>query len=90
LQTAYKDLNLFLNLDINLLEDETPLLKLQIAQAEQALWLIKNEVDSRSVDAINLGTGLFVKLGGREPRISPNVIKILSNYISIHTISRTR
>lgn len=88
--TAFRDLNLFLDLSIDLSDDETPLPKLRIAQAEQTLWLLKNEVDSRSVDAINLGSGLFVKLGKRETRISPNAIKILSDYIAIRTIARTR
>ena len=90
LQTAFRDLNLLLNLDIDLTEDETPLPILQVAECEQALYLLKNEVDSKTVDSLALTPSFFVKLGKREPRISPNAMTILHSYIIARTVERTR
>ncbi|MFX0090790.1 MAG: hypothetical protein ACFFBD_03420 [Candidatus Hodarchaeota archaeon] len=90
LQTAYRDLNLLLDLNIDLENDETPLPTLKAAQCEQALYLLKNEVDSRSVDSLSLTPSFFIKLGERESRISPNAMTILHPYIVAHTIARTR
>jgi hypothetical protein len=87
---AFNDINLLLNLDVDLLNDETPLPVLKAAQAEQALYLLKTEIDTRSLDAINLGSGLYIKLGGREPRIARQVLEILTEYIAIRTIERIR
>lgn len=87
---AFNDINLLLNLDVDLSEDETPLPVLKAAQAEQALYLLKTEVDSRKLDAINLGSGLYIKLGNREPRIARQVLEILTEYIAIRTIERWR
>ena len=69
LRMAFSDINLILNLDVDLTEDETPLSVLMAAQAEQALYLLKNEIDSRPVNSVNLGSGLYVKFGEREPRV---------------------
>jgi hypothetical protein len=88
--TAFNDLNLLLNLDIDLENDETPLPVLKAAQCEQALYLLKNGVDSRSVDSLSLTPTFFIKLGDREPRISPNAMTILHPYIVVRTIARTR
>ena len=88
--TAFRDLNFLLNLDIDLENYETPLPVLKSAQCEQALYLLKNEVDSRTVDSLSLTPSFFIKLGKREPRISPNVLNILHPYIVVRTISRTR
>ena len=90
LVTAYNDLTLLLKLSLDLSEDETPLPVLKAAQAEQALYLVTNDLDNRTVESINLGNGLFVKLGEREPRIAANAVEILSNYIVVKTMERYR
>ena len=87
---AFNDINLLLNLNVDLSEDETPLSVLKAAQAEQALYLLKTEIDTRQLDAINLGSGLYIKLGSREPRIARQVLEILTEYIAIRTIERIR
>jgi hypothetical protein len=90
LQTAFRDLSLLLNLDIDLENDESPLPVLKAAQCEQALYLLKNEVDSKTVDSISLTPSFFVRLGKREARLSPNAMTILHPYIIAKTIARTR
>ena len=88
--TAFRDLNQLLNLDIDLENDDSPLSALKSAQCEQALYLLKNEVDSKTIDSISLTPTFFVRLGKREPRICPNVLTILHPYIVVRTISRIR
>jgi hypothetical protein len=90
LVTAFNDINLLLNLDVNLSEDETPLPVLKAAQAEQAYYLATNDLDNRRVESVNLGSGLYVKLGEREPRIAANAVEILSNYIMLNSVGRYR
>ena len=90
LQSAFRDLNQLLNLNIDLESDESPISALKSAQCEQALYLLKNEVDSRTVDSLSLTPSFFIKLGKREPRICPNVLTILHQYIVVRTITRTR
>ena len=90
LVTAFNDINLLLNLDVNLLEDETPLPVLKAAQAEQAYYLATSDLDNRRVESVNLGSGLYVKLGEREPRIAANAVEILSNYIVLKSVGRYR
>ncbi|MHC4138509.1 MAG: hypothetical protein ACYSR1_01395 [Planctomycetota bacterium] len=90
LQTAFRDLCLHLDLDIDLSNDDTPLPTLKVAQCEQALYLLKNEVDSRTVDSLSLTPTFFIKLGDRESRISPNAMTLLHPYIIARTIARTR
>ena len=87
---AFNDINLLLNLNVDLSNDDTPLPVLKAAQAEQALYLLKTEIDTRQLDAINLGSGLYIKLGSREPRIARQVLEILTEYIAIRTIERIR
>jgi len=88
--TAFRDLNLIVKLDIDLFSDETPLSVLKAAQCEQALYLLKQDVDFKGVDSLSLSPSFFVKLGKREPRICFNATKILSDYIVMKTIARTR
>ena len=88
--TAFNDLTLLLTLSVDLTLDESPLPLLKIAQAEQALYLLKNDLDSRSVDSLNLGTNLNVKLGKREPRICHKSVEILVEYLVFRTIPRFR
>jgi hypothetical protein len=90
LVTAFNDISLLLNLNIDLSEDETPLPVLKAAQAEQALYLVTNDLDNRRVESVNLGSGLYVKLGEREPRIAANTVEILSNYIVLKSVERYR
>jgi len=88
--TAFQDLNLLLDLDINLLLDDAPLPLLKKAQAEQALYLLKNDLDARSLESANIGSSVYVKLGAREPRIAYNVVEMLSHYVILKTASRYR
>jgi hypothetical protein len=90
LVTAFNDINLLLNLDVNLLEDETPLPVLKAAQAEQAYYLATSDLDNRRVESVNLGSGLYVKLGEREPRIAANAVEILSHYLILKSVERYR
>ena len=90
LVTAFNDMNLLLNLDVDLSEDETPLPVLKAAQAEQAYYLATSDLDNRRVESVNLGSGLYVKLGEREPRIAANAVEILSNYIVLKSVGRYR
>jgi len=88
---AFNDLNQMINLSVNLSEDETPLAVLKAAQCEQALHLLKTEFDSRQVDSFSMGGDLFVKLDSkREPQIAVRAVMILSDYILMRTIERTR
>ena len=83
-------MNYLLNLDIDLSSDETPLSVLKTAQCEQALYLLKNDTDFKGVESLSLTPSFFIKLGKREPRISYNALEILSNYLVMKTIMRTR
>ena len=88
--TAFRDLNYLLNLQVDLSTDETPLEVLKTAQCEQTLYLLRQDVDFRSVESMSLSPSFFVKLGKREPRICYNAIKILSDYLVMKTIARIR
>jgi len=88
--TAFNDLTLLLTLSIDLTLDESPLPLLKVAQAEQALYLIKNDLDSRSVESMSMGSGINVKLGDREPQICHKAVEILVEYLVFRTIPRYR
>lgn len=87
---AFRDLNLLLNLNIDLENDDSPLPVLKSAQCEQCLYLLKNQVDSRTVESLSLTPSFFIKLGKREPRLSSIATAILHPYIVVRTISRIR
>jgi hypothetical protein len=105
LMTAFRSIN---ELEISLEFDENKILSdtyytdtqradilnsLQIAQCEQALHELKNDLDSPNISGLSLGGLLSVKIPANQappPRYAERALAILKPYIRSRTVARIR
>ncbi len=89
--TAFRSLQ---ELDIVVdLTDTDALQSLASAQCEQALWELKNDLDSQALSGLALGGLLSVKIPENKTppaRYSPRALNILRPYLRGRSIARTR